>query len=116
MLILSISPQRFKGICKLGYNDTAIDFFRLMVEKDCIPNVIAYATVINSLCNKMMYYDAFKLFEEMVYHRGIYPNDDFHHLIVGIPNLDDWDQIKKMLNEMLDERMFVYIMVERHVS
>ncbi|MFS7926441.1 putative tetratricopeptide-like helical domain superfamily [Helianthus anomalus] len=65
-----------KGLCKFGNNDIAIGLLRLMDERGWKPNVVVYSTIIDSLCKDKMIEDAFKLFNEMVFAKGIQPDDN----------------------------------------
>ncbi|GKG18236.1 tetratricopeptide repeat-like superfamily protein, partial [Tanacetum coccineum] len=60
-------------------------------------------TVIDSLCKDKMIDDAFKLFKEMVFQRGISSDViTYNCLIDGLCNLGRWEVASKMLQEMLD--------------
>ncbi|KAJ0694712.1 putative tetratricopeptide-like helical domain superfamily [Helianthus annuus] len=69
-----IYSTMIKGLCKVGNNDIAVGLLRLMDERGCKPNVVVYSTIIDSLCKDKLIDDAFKLFNEMVSHKGILPN------------------------------------------
>ncbi|KAJ0478474.1 putative tetratricopeptide-like helical domain superfamily [Helianthus annuus] len=95
-----------KGLCKFGNNDIAIRLLRLMDERCCKPNVVAYNTVIDSLCKDKMIEDAFNLFNEMVFAKGIQPDViTYTSLIHGLCNLCRWDEVSKLLKEMEDLRI-----------
>ncbi|MFS7928010.1 putative tetratricopeptide-like helical domain superfamily [Helianthus anomalus] len=95
-----------KGLCKVGNNDNAIGLLRLMEERGCKPNVVVYSTIVDSLCKDKMIDDAFKLFKEMVFHKGIPTNViTYNSLIHGLCNLCRWDEVSKLLKEMEDLRI-----------
>ncbi|MFS7985817.1 putative tetratricopeptide-like helical domain superfamily [Helianthus anomalus] len=49
--------------------------------------------------------DAFKLFKEMVFEKGILPNViTYTSVIHGLCNLGRWDEASKLLEEMEDEK------------
>nr|KAJ0215052.1 hypothetical protein LSAT_V11C300146570 [Lactuca sativa] len=95
-----------KGLCKFGNNDTAIALLKLMDRSGCKRNVVTYNTIIDSLCKDQMVDDAFNLFKEMVFHKGILPDViTYNSLIHGLCNLCRWDEVSKLLKEMEDDRI-----------
>ncbi|KAJ0716900.1 putative tetratricopeptide-like helical domain superfamily [Helianthus annuus] len=93
-----------KGLCKFGNNDIAIGLLRLMDERGCKPNVVVYSTIIDSLCKDKLIEDAFKLFNEMVFHKRILPDViTYTSLIYGLCNLCHWDEVSKLLKEMEED-------------
>ncbi|KAF5775243.1 putative tetratricopeptide-like helical domain superfamily [Helianthus annuus] len=63
-----------KGLCKVGNNDIAIGLLRLMDERGYKPDTVVYNTIIYSLCKDKLIDDAYKLFNEMVFAKGIQPD------------------------------------------
>ncbi|KAJ0803088.1 putative tetratricopeptide-like helical domain superfamily [Helianthus annuus] len=63
-----------KGLCKFGNNVTALALLRLMEQKNCKPDIFTYNTIIDSLCRDKLIDDAFKLFKEMLFEKGILPD------------------------------------------
>ncbi|XP_071732989.1 uncharacterized protein [Rutidosis leptorrhynchoides] len=95
-----------KGLCKIGNNVTAIALFRLMNERGHKADVVAYNTIIDSLCKDKMIDDAFDLFKEMVFRKGILPDViTYNCLIHGLCNLGRLDEVCNILKEMEDERI-----------
>ncbi|XP_071728844.1 pentatricopeptide repeat-containing protein At1g03540-like [Rutidosis leptorrhynchoides] len=95
-----------KGLCKYGKNCTAIGLLRLMNERGHKADVIAYNTIIDSLCKDKMIDDAFELFNEMVFRKGILPTViTYTSLIYGLCSLGSWDEVCNILKEMEDERI-----------
>ncbi|KAI7743490.1 hypothetical protein M8C21_011253 [Ambrosia artemisiifolia] len=95
-----------KGLCKVGNNVIALALLRLMEQKNCKPNIVTYSTIIDSLCKDQMIDDAFNLFKEMVFDKGILPDViTYTSLISGLCKLGRWDDASKMLKEMADENV-----------
>ncbi|KAJ0815905.1 putative tetratricopeptide-like helical domain superfamily [Helianthus annuus] len=95
-----------KGLCKFGNNVTALALLRLMEQKNCKPDIVTYSTIIDSLCKDKLIDDAFKLFKEMVFEKGILPDViTYTSLIRGLCNLGRWDEASKLLKEMEDENI-----------
>ncbi|KAJ0716960.1 putative tetratricopeptide-like helical domain superfamily [Helianthus annuus] len=75
-----------------------------MDERGCKTDIYAYSTIIDSLCKDKMIDDAFNLFEEMVFHKGILPDViTYTSLIHDLCNLGRWGEVSKMLKEMEEE-------------
>lgn len=105
---ISTYNTMIEGLCKVGNNFIAIALLRLMDGRGgcCKPDVVSYNTIIDSLCNDVgvMIDDAFKLFNEMVFLKGIRPDVvTYNSLIYAFSKLGRWDTVCEMLKQMEDE-------------
>nr|XP_043630468.1 pentatricopeptide repeat-containing protein At1g63130, mitochondrial-like [Erigeron canadensis] len=101
-----------KGLCKIGDSFTAIGLLRL-IDHGILDggksklDVVIYNTIFESLCSDIIFIDyAFKLFKEMVHHKGIQPNiHTYNSLIRNLCKLGRWDEVCRMLKQMEDEKI-----------
>ncbi|XP_071705390.1 pentatricopeptide repeat-containing protein At2g03880, mitochondrial-like [Rutidosis leptorrhynchoides] len=101
-----------KGLCKVGDNFTAIGLLRLMNGRGCKPDIVSYNTVIDGLCSDLGLVntidDTLKLFNEMVFIKGVRPDaDTYKSLIYAFSKLGSWDELHKMVKQMVDESICV---------
>nr|XP_043630520.1 pentatricopeptide repeat-containing protein At1g63330-like [Erigeron canadensis] len=98
-----------KGLCKIGNHFKAIALLRLMDGRGFNNNLVAYNTIITSLCKDMMIYDAFTLFEEMKFRRGIRPNVfTYNSLLYALSMSSRWKEVCRILKEMHDEKIIIH--------
>nr|XP_043631015.1 pentatricopeptide repeat-containing protein At1g63330-like isoform X2 [Erigeron canadensis] len=98
-----------RGLCKIGNHFKAIALLRLMDGRGFNNNLVAYNTIIDSLCKDMMIDDAFRLFDEMKFRRGIRPNVfTYNSLLYALSMSGRWKTVCRILKEMHDEEITIH--------
>ncbi|CAL2264525.1 unnamed protein product [Prunus armeniaca] len=84
----------------------AIQLLRKMEERPCKPDLVAYSTIIDSLCKDTQVVDALNLFSEMI-SKGIAPNViTYNSLMNGVCKLGEWKEATRLLNETVSKNIF----------
>ncbi|KAL0687805.1 hypothetical protein Bca4012_087482 [Brassica carinata] len=105
-LNMNISPNGLsfnlviKALCKLGFVDRAVEVFRGMPERKCLPDVYTYCTLMDGLCKEERIDEAVLLLDEMQ-SEGISPSSvTYNVLINGLCKRGDLTRVTKLVDNM----------------
>nr|XP_043630521.1 pentatricopeptide repeat-containing protein At1g63330-like [Erigeron canadensis] len=97
-----------QGLCKIGNHFKAIALLRLMDGRGGTYPSSAYEIIIDSLCKDMMIDDAFRLFEEMKFRRGIRPiYPVYDSLLYALSMSGRWNEVCRILKILHDEKITI---------
>ncbi|RID78246.1 hypothetical protein BRARA_A01091 [Brassica rapa] len=89
-----------KALCKLGFVDRAVEVFRGMPERKCLPDVYTYCTLMDGLCKEERIDEAVLLLDEMQ-SEGISPSSvTYNVLINGLCKRGDLTRVTKLVDNM----------------
>ncbi|KAI6704235.1 hypothetical protein NL676_013371 [Syzygium grande] len=104
---INISPNvlsynlAVKAACKMGMVDRAVELFREMPLRSCVPDVFTYCTLMDGLCKEGRIEEAVSLLDEMQI-EGCFPSAvTYNVLINGLCKKGDLRRAAKLVDNML---------------
>ncbi|CAO2822301.1 unnamed protein product [Amaranthus hypochondriacus] len=94
----------FKGLCKVGNNVGALRLLSKMeCHGHCIPDIVIYSTIIDSLCKDQLLPQALNLFAKMK-KKGIFPDIiTWASLLHGFCEAGQLDEAMELIDKMVTE-------------